>query len=111
LFLLQLPRDLGGVEIRVGLNYGEVYGALIGRARFRYHLFGEPVNVANYMESNSEPGRVLCSAGLVRQLRRDHWQVSAEKTVHCGQFGDYQAAFVSVNHKKRPMKIQDVAKV
>ena len=49
------------INIRVGLNTGSVVAGVIGRKKFAYDLWGDTINIASRMESNSLSGRIQLS--------------------------------------------------
>jgi adenylate cyclase len=56
------------VQIRVGIHTGPVYGGVVGEHRFHYAIFGETVNLASRIQSQSQAGRILVSESTYKRI-------------------------------------------
>ena len=58
-------------DIRIGLNTGPVVAGVVGTKKFAYDIWGDTVNIASRMESNSEAGRINISEDTYNIVRSD----------------------------------------
>lgn len=58
-------------DIRIGINTGPVVAGVVGTKKFAYDIWGDAVNIASRMESNSEPGRINISENTHRIIKND----------------------------------------
>ncbi|MDV3128485.1 AAA family ATPase [Mycobacterium sp. 21AC1] len=61
-----LRRDRVALQIRIGLNSGDVIAGDIGAGPGRYTAVGHPVGLAQRMEAAAPPGGVLCTESTAR---------------------------------------------
>lgn len=68
---LQLDETFKGLQIRIGLHCGSVVAGIIGERKFAYDVWGDAVNVASRMESNSEAGRIHVSDSFANAIEKN----------------------------------------
>ncbi|WP_228853357.1 adenylate/guanylate cyclase domain-containing protein [Aegicerativicinus sediminis] len=63
------PDGIFPFEVRIGLNTGPVIAGVVGTKKFQYDIWGNTVNIAARMESNSEVGRINVSQHTYEHLK------------------------------------------
>ncbi|WP_299159069.1 adenylate/guanylate cyclase domain-containing protein [uncultured Eudoraea sp.] len=58
-------------EIRIGINTGPVIAGVVGTQKFAYDIWGDTVNVAARMETNSETGMINISENTYELIKDD----------------------------------------
>jgi len=61
--------DLGGFDIRIGVNTGPVVAGIVGVKKYAYDIWGDTVNIASRMESSGEAGRVNISGSTYELVK------------------------------------------
>ncbi len=80
-------------DIRIGINTGPVVAGVVGTKKFAYDIWGDTVNVAARMESNSEPGRVNISE-YTYELVRDEFNCKYREKIDVKNKGMMKMYFV-----------------
>lgn len=56
-------------EMRIGVNTGPVIAGVVGTKKFAYDIWGDTVNIASRMESNSESGKINISENTYKLVK------------------------------------------
>jgi len=59
-------------EVRIGLHIGDVVSGVIGGYKFSYDIWGDTVNIASRMESNSKPSKVHITEAFAFAIKDRH---------------------------------------
>jgi len=61
----------GKFQVRIGIHSGPVVAGIVGVKKFAYDIWGDTVNMANRIESNSEPGKINISQATFDLVQND----------------------------------------
>jgi len=81
-------------DVRIGLNTGPVVAGVVGTKKFAYDIWGDTVNVASRMESNSEPGRINVSE-YTYELIKDKFDCEYRGEIKVKNHGKMKMYFVN----------------
>jgi class 3 adenylate cyclase/HAMP domain-containing protein len=56
-------------SIRIGIHTGHLIAGIVGKQKFAYDIWGESVNYASRLESNSEPNRIALSGQTYSRIK------------------------------------------
>jgi class 3 adenylate cyclase len=78
----RLRRNLPALELGIGINAGEVVAGNLGAAqRLEYTVIGDPVNLAQRIQSQARGGEVLISQSVQEKLPPGLFDLSARSAV------------------------------
>lgn len=81
-------------DVRIGINTGPVVAGVVGSKKFSYDIWGDTVNIASRMESNSEPGKINISANTY-ELIMDEFDCEYRGEIEVKNRGTMKMYFVN----------------
>jgi Adenylate and Guanylate cyclase catalytic domain len=90
--------------MRIGLHSGPITGGILRGERSRFQLFGDTINTAARMESNSTRGRIQVSeqtADLLFAASKDNWLIKREDKIDAKGKGKLQTYWLDIKGNKQ----------
>jgi class 3 adenylate cyclase len=84
-------------EIRIGISTGPLVAGVVGIKKFAYDIWGDTVNIASRMETNSEPGKVNISE-YTYQIVKDFFDCEYRGEIEVKNRGMMKMYFVNGNN-------------
>ncbi len=80
--------------LRIGIHTGTVVTGVVGKTRTIYDMWGDTVNIANRLESASEPGRINISAATY-EIIKDYFECEYRGKIAAKHKGEIDMYFVN----------------
>ncbi len=95
--------EIAHFEIRIGVNTGPVVAGVVGTKKFAYDIWGDTVNVAARMETNSVPGRINISENTY-QLVKEQFRCEYRGEIDVKNKGMMNMYFVETTVRSQTVK-------
>ncbi len=82
-------------KIRIGVHTGKVVGGVVGVKKYIYDVFGDAINTASRMESNSEPMRINISEETYN-LVKDKFKIIKRGSIAVKGKGNMKMYFIDI---------------
>jgi len=67
----ELSNDLMNFEMRIGIHTGPIVAGIVGIKKWQYDIWGDTVNIASRMETNSVEGRINLSETTYQLVKEE----------------------------------------
>jgi len=96
--LLTAVRNVGtaenlAIDVRIGMASGPMMAGVIGKNKFSYDVWGDPVNLASRLEQASAPGRITVCPGCHSALK-DSFVLESRGLIDIKGVGPQEAWFL-----------------
>ena len=91
--------EIAHFNVRIGINTGPVVGGVVGTKKFAFDIWGDTVNVAARMETNSKAGHINISENTY-QLVKDRFECTYRGEIDVKNKGMMKMYFVERATKK-----------
>lgn len=92
-FVAERKKNGGKFEIRLGIHSGPLVAGIVGVKKFAYDIWGDTVNLASRMESNSESGKINISESTY-QLIKDQFNFTPRGKIEVKNKGMIEMYYV-----------------
>jgi adenylate cyclase len=96
--------ELAHFNIRIGINTGPVVAGVVGSKKFAYDIWGDTVNVASRMESNSKEGKINISHNTYL-LIKDNYECEYRGEIDVKNKGMMKMYYVNGRKDPSPLKV------
>lgn len=81
-------------QIRIGLCSGSVTAGIVGRSKYLYDVFGDPVNIASRVESSAEPMHISACKATVDLISLPNVRATSRGLVNIKGRGDLELFYL-----------------